>query len=287
MHDPKYAPAWAGLSDAYDLLGDFGILPPKEALPKAKQAALKALRLDETLAEGHVSLGGALLHLEWSWHAAETELQRAIVLDPNSAMAHQWYGYYLIAVSRSEEAIQEMQRARQLDPLSANKYGSFGRALYRAGRYDEALQQFREMAEFDPTSEDAHFDLAEAYERKRMYKEAASELAGGLRLANKRDIAALVEQTYLSSGYSAAKKVVLRYDLTDLQQKAKRGYVSAYDIAADYAMLSEKDKSLEWLAKAFEVHDAELIRLRVDDQFEDLRSDSRIASLLLRMNFPQ
>jgi TolB-like protein/DNA-binding winged helix-turn-helix (wHTH) protein/tetratricopeptide (TPR) repeat protein len=281
--DPEYAPAWAGLSDAYDLLGDLGFSPPREALPRAKQAALKALGLDDTLAEAHVSLGGVLLHLEWSWDAAEKELQRATVLDPNSAMAHQWYGYYLMAMGRFEEAVREMQRARQLDPLSANKCGSLGEALYRAGGYDEAIQQFREMAEFDPNSGGPHFDLAEAYERKRMYKEAVSELAGVLRLASRPDIAALIERAYLSSDYSEAKRVFLRYDLVDLVQKTKRGYVSAYDIAADYAMLGEKNKSLEWLAKAFEVHDAALIYIRVDDEFESVRTDPRYTELIRRI----
>jgi TolB-like protein/DNA-binding winged helix-turn-helix (wHTH) protein/Flp pilus assembly protein TadD len=285
--DPGYAQAWAGLSDAYDLLGDFGISPSKEALPKAKQAALKALSLDETLAEAHVSLGGALLHFEWSWHDAETELQRAIALDSNSAMAHQWYGYYLTAMGRFEDAIREMQRAKELDPLSANKCRSFGKTLYRAGRYDAALQQFREMAEFEPSSKDPHFFLAEAYERKKMYKEAVSEWKEGLRLASEPDLAALVEQTYVTSDYSEAKRVLLRYDAADLRQKAKRGYVSAYDMAADYAMMGEKNKSFEWLAKAFEARDATLIYLKVDNQFEDMRADPRFAKLLLRMNFPR
>jgi adenylate cyclase len=285
--DPEYAPAWAGLSDAYDLLGDLGFSSPREALPRAKQAALKALELDDTLAEAHVSLGGVRLHLEWSWDAAEKELQRAIALDPNSAMAHQWYGYYLMAMGRFKEAIREMKRARQLDPLSANKCGSLGKALYRAGGYDEAIQQFREMAEFDPNSGGPHFDLAEAYERKRMYKDAVSELAGVLRLDSKPDIAAVVEQTYLSSDYPEAKRVFLRYDLADLLQKTKRGYVSAYDIAADYAMLGEKNKSLEWLAKAFEVHDAELIHLRVDDELESVRTDPRYTELIWRIGLQQ
>jgi TolB-like protein len=138
--DPGYAEAWAGLSDAYDLLGDFGISRPQEVLPKAKEAAQRALALDEGLSEAHVSLGGELLHLEWSWLAAEKELQRAIALDPNNAMAHQWYGYYLISMGRFEGAIQEMKQARDLDPLSPNKSGSLGWALYLAGRYDQAVQ---------------------------------------------------------------------------------------------------------------------------------------------------
>jgi len=284
--DPGYAEAWAGLSDAYDLLGDFGISRPQEVLPKAKEAAQRALALDEGLSEAHVSLGGELLHLEWSWLAAEKELQRAIALDPNNAMAHQWYGYYLISMGRFESAIQEMKQARDLDPLSPNKSGSLGWALYLAGRYDQAVQPYHEMAEMDSNNSKPHYYLALIYERKRAYEEAVAEWAKVLRLEGREALATQVEQEPLTTRLTKVKKLFFHSDLTESRSRLRQGYVSQYDMAADCAELGDLDRALKLLEAAFEEHDAELIYLKVDEEFDSVRSDPRFQALLHRMNFP-
>jgi tetratricopeptide (TPR) repeat protein len=163
--DPAYAPAWAGLSDAYGLLSVFDFLSRQIGVEQSKQADLKALELDDTLPDAHLSLGMARLW-EWSWPAAEKEFQRTIALEPNNAMAHQWYGYLLRAQGRFGEAIAEMKHAQELDPLSPNKQQSLGATLYLAGHYDEALQQFREVPDPDANSEQRHRWMAAIYERK-------------------------------------------------------------------------------------------------------------------------
>lgn len=286
--DPGYAEAWAGLSDAYSFLSLFGIQPAQEALPKAKAAALKALELDETLSEAHVSLASVMLHGGGSWSAAGKELQRAIALNPNNAVAHQFYGYQLTAGGRFGDAIAEMERARELDPLSPNTQNALGAAFYWAGHYDEALQEFRQVPDPDLNSERRHRRMATIYERKGMQREAIAELLTALRFADKQELAEKVERKYLSSGYSEAKKLFLRGDLRETQLRAERNHVqtSAVWIAADYALQGEKNKTFEWLEKAFQEGDGGLIYLKVDQEFETLRSDPRFQDLLRRMGLP-
>ncbi|MEX2156314.1 MAG: winged helix-turn-helix domain-containing protein [Gemmatimonadales bacterium] len=286
--DSSYAAAWAGLSDAYHLLGLFGFLPQEVALPKVKATALRAIELDETLSEAHVSLSGVRLHLEWSWSATETELRRAIALDPNNAMAHQYYGYFLSALGRFDAAVAEMRRALELDPLSPNKLNSLAATFYRAGRYDEALRYFRAVPDPDANSETRHRRMAAIYERKHMHREAMAELQMALTLAGKQDIAAMVEREHRASGYAAAKEAFLRAGLSEAERRAENPYPRplALDIAGDYALLGEKDKAFEWLDAAVRAREGVLMYLKVDDRFEALRSDPRFAALVRRLGFP-
>jgi TolB-like protein/DNA-binding winged helix-turn-helix (wHTH) protein/Flp pilus assembly protein TadD len=285
---PAYAPAWAGLSDAYFLLGQFGYLPQEVALSKAKAAALRAIALDSTLSEAHVSLSGVRLHYERSWQATEDALRRAIALDPNNAMAHQWYGYYLSALGRFDAAVAEMQRALELDPLSPNKLNSLGATLYRAGRYDDALRYFWRVPDPDANSELRHRRMATIYERKGMPREAIAEWMTAMTLAGKQDVGALLEPEFRKSGYAAARRALLLADLEEMLRRAKDAYPRprTIEIAANYALLGKKDKAFEWLDEAVRVGDGALIYLRVDDRFEALRSDPRFATLLRRLKFP-
>jgi len=282
--DPAYALAWAGLSDAYGLLSLFDFMPREVGVEQSKEAALKALGLDEMLSEAHFSLGAARLW-EWSWSVAEEEFQRAIALEPNNAMAHQWHGYLLRAQGRFDEAIAEMKHAQELDPLSPNKQQSLGAMLYLAGHYDEALQQFHEVPDPDANFERRHRWMAAIYERKSMHREAVGELLTTLRLADKEELAVSVERKYLSSGYAEAKKVFLSGDLREKQGRAKNASSPplALEIAADYALLGEKGRAYEWLDKAFAEHDGFLMHLKEDDRFEALRPDPRFQDLLHRI----
>ena len=280
--DHEYAAAWAGLADAYAFMSLFGFLPNEVGLPKAKAAALRAIQLDETLSEAHVSLAGVSLHLERSWAASEGELRRAISLNPNNAMAHQFYGYYLSATGQFEAAIAEMKWALELDPLSPNKQNSLAATFYRARRYDEALQYFRQVPDPDANSESRHRRIAAIYESKGMQSEAVAELLVALRLAGKTEIVRSVEEEYLSSGYPAAKKTFLREDVRETEKRAKNAYPRplAVDIAADYALLGEKDKAFEWLDRAVRDREGPLMYLKVDDRFDALRSDPRLEDVI-------
>jgi tetratricopeptide (TPR) repeat protein len=284
--DPGYAPAWAGLSDAYSLLALFDYLPQQVGVERSKTAALKALDLDDTLSEAHVSFANARLW-ELSWSAAEKELRRAISLDPNNAMAHQWYGYLLSALSRFDEAIAEMKHARELDPLSPNKQNSLAGTLYRAGRYDEALEQFREVPDPDANSEFRHRRMAAIYERKGMWTESMNELVIALKYGGKKELAVSVQGKFISSGYATAKQTFLWGDLREMQKRYKYGSPSvAFAVAEDYALLGEQNKALEWLEKALRERDKSLMYIQVDDRLEGLRSDPRFVEMARRIGLP-
>jgi len=285
--DPGYAPAWAGLSDAYDHLGRFGFLPPQVAWSKAKAAALRAIQLDETLSEAHVSLAMVLLH-EWSWSVGEKELQRAIALNPNNSGAHQRYGYALSYRGQFDAAIGAMQRALELDPLSPNKQNSLAATFYRAGRYDEALRYFREVPDPDFNSVSRHRRIAAIYERKGRLGEAMAEWLVALRLSGKQEVAASVERDYRSSGYAAAKRTYLWGDLREARRRAQNDYPRplSWDIAGDYALLGERDSAFAWLERAFREREGALAFFTVDDHFYTLRSDPRFRDLARRMGLP-
>lgn len=285
--DSGYAPAWAGLSDAYAGLGAFNFLPPNVAWPKAKAAALRAIQLDETLSEAHVPLALVLLHLEWSWSGADQEFRRSIVLNPNNGFAHEAYGHLLSARGEFEAAIGEMQRALELDPLVPERQFSLAATFYRAGRYDEALQHFREVPDPDATPEARHLRIAAILERRGRLREAMAERLLALKLSGKEEVAASVEREYRSSGYAAAKRTYLWGDLREAQ-RAQNVYPRPHslDIAADYALLGERDRAFEWLERAFRERDWPVVFLAVDDRFEGLRSDRRFRDLARRIGLP-
>ena len=285
--DPAYAQAWAGLSDTYQFLSLWDSWPAEVALPKAKAAALKAIDLDDTLSDAHVALSGVLWPHQQSWSAAEKEVQRAIALNPNNAWAHQSYGYQLSSVGRFDEAIAEMKRALELDPLAPNKDQSLAATLYRAGRYDEALQHFREVPDPDANSERRHRFIAAIYERKGLQKEAIAEWLTALRFAGEKDLAEQVERKYVSSGYSESKRTFLWGDIKEKQKmSARNGFGQSGWIAADYALLGEKNKAFEWLDKGFREGDITW-DVKVNDDFKLLRSDPRFAALVRQVGLPE
>ncbi len=284
--DPGFAQAWAGLSDAYFQWGQVGIAPLAETLPKARAAAQKALELDETLSEAHVSMltttaaGGGMQSI------AEKELQRAIALDPSNAWAHQVYGIYLRHYGRFDQSLAELERAEELDPLTPKKKNNLGVALYFVGRYDEALEWFHQVPDPDLDSERRHRRMAEIYEHKAMQKEAIAEFVASLRFGSKADLAARVERSYLSSGYAEAKAVLLRGEVNWAEKQAKSGTVpeNAFWIARDYAILGDKNKAIEWLNTAYQNRSTGFEDYNVDPQLADLRSDPRVQELARRFD---
>jgi TolB-like protein/Tfp pilus assembly protein PilF len=282
--DPAYAMAWAGLADCYNILANYDFVPPKEGFAKAKEAATRALELDDTLAEGHTSLGYVKLNLEWDWPDAERELKRALELNPSYATAHHWYSDYLGTTGRHEEAIAEIRRAQQLDPLSPMINTMAGIALYGAHRYDQASDQLRRVLEMDPNFALAHFWLGRTYEQKGQWESAIAE--------HQKAAAALGGGAYamaaLGHAYAAAgRRSDALKTLAALDEMRKTAYVSPYAIGVVHLGLSQREQALEWLERAYEERDVRMLDLKFDPRLDPLRSVPCFQELLRRMNFPR
>lgn len=276
--DANYAPAYAGLADCYNMLVVYGRRAPSDGFPKAKDAAIKALEIDETLAEAHTSL--AFIKFRWDRDRVETEREflQAIKLKPSYAPAHQWYSSYLVALERFDEAIAEAKRTQELEPLSFTASSHLGWILYLAGQNDRAIAQCTRILSLDANVFTALRYRGLAYEAKGMYPEAIADFQKGVKLSGSPLMLALLGHAYAASGKKADAERVLG-DLQDLQG---RQYVSAYTVAAIYAGLGDKDQAFKWLEKANEEHDIWLMNLKVDPVFSKLRSDRRFTDLLTR-----
>lgn len=283
--DPQYAAAYAGLADCNSLLAYYGFVPETEGYPKAKAAALKALELDESLAEAHTSLVFIKTFYDWDWSGAETESRRAIELNPSYATAHQWYGDALLQMGRLQEAIAEEKRALDLDPLSLVINRDLGDALYLARRYDEAIAQYNKTLDLDPDFMTVHGSMGSAYLRKSLYKEGVSEC--------EKELALYPHSVYALAGvgtaYAAARRTTdAKRVLGQLNELSKREHVPAIYSAKIYALLGERDRALEWLRKSYNDRSiASLAEIKVDPEFDPLRSDPRFQDLLHRMNLSQ
>jgi serine/threonine-protein kinase len=278
--DPSYALAYAGLAEAYRTLPLLD-LPSREAFPKAKAAAAKALEIDETLAEAHTSLGTIKFWFDWDWDGSEKEFKRAIDLNPNNADAHRSYAHLLSNLGRHGEAIAEMKRAREIDPLSLIINALEGLFLHYAQRDDEAIARLEKTFEIDPNYWVAHINLAKVYTGKRMYDEAIAEL-------NKaREFSGGNTETISLLGYALAisgKREPARATLNELHRLSAERYVPPYNIAMVYCGLDESDEALAWLEKAYDERDVRLTFIKVDPKWDKLRSDSRFAALSNRLD---
>ncbi len=281
--DPCYALAYTGLADSYLILGAFGIsaLSPKEAFPRAREAAIKALEVDDALAEAHASLALSLAYYYWDWPAAEREFKRALELKPGYATARHWYAFiYLTATGQLDEAIKEEQRSQALEPLSLIISTNVGTLLYLARRYDEAIEQYHKTLDMDANFIIAHWMLGLAYEQKAMLEEAITEFHLAIELSDRSALAlALAGHAYAISGKRDAARAVL----DELNELAKQGYVPPYRIAAIYAGLNDNEQAFAWLERAFAERDAWMIWLKVDPVLDDLRADRRFEDLLRRV----
>ncbi len=281
--DPNYALAYAGLADSYNMLSGWNALPPKEGFPKARVAATKALELDDELAEAHNALGTVKHFYDWDWQGAEREFRRAIEINPNYADAHQMYSFYLSAMGRFDEALAEMRRAQELDPLSLVKIAGIGEILYFQHQSDQAIGQYQKALEMDTNSGFAHWAIGNAYVNKGMYKEAITEYQKAIPLSgDSPDEPASLGYAYALSG----KRQEALQIVDDLKRRSKQSYISPTLIAIVYAGLGEKEQAFEWLDKAYNGQDSNLVYLKVDPMFDSLRSDPRYADLLRRVGLP-
>jgi DNA-binding winged helix-turn-helix (wHTH) protein/TolB-like protein/Tfp pilus assembly protein PilF len=282
--DPNYAAAYAGLADCYNMQVIYGVHQPKDGFPKAKAAAVKALEMDDTLAEAHTSLAFVKFRWDRDRVEAEREFQLAIKHKPTYAPAHQWYSSYLVALERFDEAIAEAKRTSELEPLSFTASSHLGWILYLSGRSDEAIAQCAKILNLDPNSFPARRYLGLAYEQKGMYPQAIAEFQKGVKLSGSPLMLALLGHAYAASGKTAeARRVLIDLrDLAEMQVEANKRYVSPYTVAAIYTALGEKDQAFKWLERAYEERDVWLMNLKVDPVFAKLRSDKRFQDLLTR-----
>jgi tetratricopeptide (TPR) repeat protein len=281
--DPRYALAYVGLADCYHVPAN--PLPPREKMPLAKAATMKALQLDDTLAEAHTSLARVLYAYDWDWPAAEKEFKRAIELNPRYAPAHQWYGGYLSATDRFREADAEKKRALELEPLSLVINFDVGLASYYSRNYDQAIDQFQKTLELDANFPPPHIYLAAAYEQKGMLEEAITAFQRAITVTQdpfKARAMAGLAHVYAVSG----TKIEARKILAELQTLSEHSYIPATDTAMVYTGLGDKDKAFAQLEKAYEEHSFSLSNLKVEPRFDPLRSDPRFADLLRRIGAP-
>ena len=277
--DPAYALAYAGLADSYITIGDWQLLPSKEVFPKARAAVLKALEIDDELAEAHNALAAIKKYYDWDWTGAEKEHKRAIELNPNYPTAHQWYAEFLFAIARFDEAVAEAKRAQELDPLSPIIYYSGGTVFYFSRQYDKAIEQFKKALNLDPTFPNAHGYMGLCYIQKGMYEDAIAELLEDMTLEGiDPKLIAEAQNIYATSGI----KGVFLMSLSDLKKASEQAYVDPISLAGLYAFLDEKDQAFEWLEKAYEERSPMLVYI-TDPLYDNIRSDPRFKAILKKM----
>jgi tetratricopeptide (TPR) repeat protein len=279
-NEPRYAAAYAGLADSHLTLLDTDCTPPRLATRKAKQAAAKALEIDEALAEAHVSLAHAHFH-ELDWTNAEREFRRGIELNPSYATAHFYYANYLLAVGRSADAIEEARRARTLDPVSLVAQTNVAVILCLAGQPDQAIEQSLATLETDPRYARAYEDLGRAYGLKRMPHRAIAAFRKAVALSKRgspRSLASLAH-AYAVAGKRKEALGLLR----ELERLAKKRYVGSYAFALTFAGLGDKEKAFAWLAKARRERSPAVLFVGVEPRLAPLHSDPRFRELLVRV----
>jgi tetratricopeptide (TPR) repeat protein len=276
--DPKYAPAYVGLADYYWATDE---LSPRVAYPKAKEYALKALALDDTLADAHTTLGAIHFYADWDWSASEKEFRRAIDLNPSRAEARQMYSIFLSTLGRADEAIAEIRTAQQLDPLALGPSVTAGWAFYYARQYDSAIAQCRKAMELEPHSISVHDCLGNSYLGEGDYEQAIAEC----RVVASRSGDDPLRLAGLGRAYAlAGRRAEAQNVVTKMQAASKIHYVPPYFFAMVYAALNNNSQAFSWLEKAYNEHDPYLTRLKVDDAMDPLRSDPRFAKLRERMS---
>ena len=280
--DPKFALPWAGLAECYNLAGLFSLLHPRETAPKAKQAALNALTLDDTLAEAHAALAGIFKTCEWNWEAAEKEYRRALELNPNYATAHRLYADFLSSMGRPKEAIREIGRAQELDPLSLVINMEVGWNYYIARDYDRAMAHSLKALDMDPKFDPARHTLGLSYLQLGKLDDAIAELQRVLdgSRGNPACLAALGHALAL-----AGCRPLARDALKEMQDRSQSGYVSPYLSALVYTGLSENELALDAIDRAILEHDAWLVWLKTEPRLDNLRHFPRFDGFLQRLGF--
>ena len=281
--DPGYALAYAGIADSYVLLGWNSYLPPKDAFPKGKAAAMTALEIAPDLGEAHTDLAAVLWLHDWQWPEAQKEFQRSLELSPRYPTANHYYAECLMTMGRNAEALTRMKKSLELDPLSLIINDAIGWAHYHARQYDEAVEQLLRTVELDPNYPMTYWLLGLLYRKTARYDLAISAGEKGVNLSGGSPLMrAALAQTFATAG--AAQEAIQILD--DLQKLAKERYVAPHFFAGIYVGLGEHDRAIEYLEKSYEEHCHWLIYLHIDPSLDDLRNDSRFQDLLRRVGLP-
>jgi DNA-binding winged helix-turn-helix (wHTH) protein/TolB-like protein/Flp pilus assembly protein TadD len=278
--DANYALAYAGLADSYIRLNDNGAPMAQEAVPKATAAVMKALQIDDSLAEAHATLGFIKFRHEWDFAGADSELKRAIRLDPNYSEAHQWYAFYLLAVGKTAEADAEIKLAQDLDPLSVSFNSGLALYLFFRHQFDQSLEQCRKTLEMEPNFSVARLTLGLNYEQKGLNKEAIAEFRRVLQ-ADPGDIAttAALVHALVQDGQIGQARILL----AELEREAKKTYVPPYSFAVLHAGLGERSQALDWLERGFQDRSLRPVWLRFDPRLDGLRQENRFIRLIQRI----
>ena len=282
IKDPAYAPAYTGVAEVYGHLGLRGLMAPKEAQERAESATRKALELDDSLAEAHVSLG-YIKKRDWDWTGAEKELKRALELNPGSPHANEMYGTYFRDIGKPDEALVYAKRSYEINGLSPSSLVSLANAYLDALQFDRAIELYLKAIEMDMSFAPAHANLGATYLAKGMHKEAIEELqkAKASEYAPERKGRfAWLAYAYAVSG----KKDEAQRMLDELKRIAKQRYIPPYNFALICAALGDKDQAFEWLEKAYEEHSQQLALIKSDWLLKSLHSDPRYSDLLRRIN---
>jgi serine/threonine protein kinase/pimeloyl-ACP methyl ester carboxylesterase/Flp pilus assembly protein TadD len=283
--DPNYALAYAEMGNAFEALGGvLGFASPVTIAPQGKAAIMKALMIDDTLADAHAALADFKLYFDWDWPDAEKGFRRALELDPNQWKAHAGYGTYLESLGRFDEAVAERERSRQLDPTSPIAIADVGYPSYYARRFDEALGRYRKAIELDPEFSWGHLWIGQVYVQQGKYGDAIAEIKKAIALSdgNVRDIATLGHAYGVAGQRSEALKII-----AELQERARQKYVSPYFFALVYVGLGDKDQAFAQLDQAYQERHPYLILIKVEPVFDGLHSDPRFADLVRRIGVPQ
>lgn len=276
--DPNYALAYAGLAECDASFAGLSYGDPQKYLSEARAYALKALDLDDTLAEAHTTLGGVKVNYDLDWAGSEREYRRALELNAGYATAHQRYSRMLSAMGRRDESLAEIKRALELDPASLMINRDLGAIFFLRRQYDEAIKQLRKTLELEPNFFQAHLTLGAVYVHKKMFAEAFVELNQALALSRDNTLASLGYAYAVSGRQSEAREV-----LVELQALSKRHYVSSVDMAAIHAGLNEKEQAFFWLEKACQERGYNTSYLKVNPAFDSVQRDPRFTSLLRRI----
>ncbi len=289
VDDPNCPQPFAGLAHVYERGANLGFLPPRTTYAKARAAAEEALRLDPSNPEAHVYLADALLTIDYDWKGAQAEIQKALDLNANDPMAHEWNGTFLSVQNKPEPALEEMRKAVELDPLNADRKVFLAGLLQKVGRREEAEEQLTAALELDPASVPAHHSLLCLYTAWGRQSDAISEASAMFFLEGNPEAADNIRTVYRKSGFAAAKRFGLKAELASLTRLREQRYVSAFSFAAIHAQLGDKDEAIQWLEKSYVARDVELpcLATRTDGTFASIRNDPRVVRIMEKIRPPQ
>lgn len=282
--DPTYAAAYAGLADCLSLLGWWAFVPPSEGCGRARQVALKALQLDNSVGEAHASLAWATVHFDYDFELAEREYRTSIELNPRYATGHQWFGLYLTMIGRHEEGFQELKTGIRLDPFVPIINACLAWGYWLARRQDDHIEQLEKTLELDPNFAPVNWGLGLGYLEKGMYEPAVAAMQRSVQLSQRAPIfVALLGEAYAVAGRREDSQKVL----DELSETAKQRYVTPYILSRIYAALNKKDEAFRLLERAYEDHSPWMVFMKSDPRLDNLRHDPRFEDLLRRMKFPE